>query len=197
VYAVGPEACSRLPRDLPRLPWRRHRLGLQPVQWPLSKAGRRRRAAARRRRGARAYDGVTLARREYASTHDGRVTPGVVVAQIDPSTAKTPRVLRRRRLWRELETLTIQGSRFHDVLGRLILTCAWILCIPSTGASGLAALQRRTTCRGRGGRTTHTPSHGSGQSSQGVWLPYRQLRGADRPARSRGRERRKRIRERA
>jgi hypothetical protein len=69
-----------------------------------------------------AYDGTTRARREYASTHDGRLTPGVVVAQIDPTKANTPRVLGRRRLWRDLKTLTIQGSRLHDVLGRLILT---------------------------------------------------------------------------
>ena len=69
-----------------------------------------------------AYDGTTRAQREYASTHDGRLTPGVVVAQIDPTKANTPRVPGRRRLRRDLETLTIEGSRLHDVLGRLILT---------------------------------------------------------------------------
>ena len=36
-----------------------------------------------------AYDGTTRARREYASTHDGRVTPGVVVAQIDPTKGRS------------------------------------------------------------------------------------------------------------
>ena len=65
-----------------------------------------------------AYDGATLAQREYASTHDGRVTPGVVVAQIDPTKA----VNRRGHLWREVKTATVPGSRLHDVLGRLILT---------------------------------------------------------------------------
>ena len=69
-----------------------------------------------------AYDGVTRARREYAATHEGRVTPGVVLAQIDPSKVKTTRVPGRRRMWYDLETLTIEGSRVHDVLGRLILT---------------------------------------------------------------------------
>jgi hypothetical protein len=69
-----------------------------------------------------AYDGATLARREYASTHDGRVTRGVVIAQIDPTKAMKPRVHRRGYVRRELKTLTIQGSRLHDVLGRLILT---------------------------------------------------------------------------
>ncbi len=70
-----------------------------------------------------AYDGITRARREYASTHDGRVTPGVVVAQIDPTKAKEPWIPNRRgRLRRDLRTLTVEGSRFHDVLGRLILT---------------------------------------------------------------------------
>ncbi len=69
-----------------------------------------------------AYDGTTRAQREYAATHDGRLTPGVVIAQIDPTKANRPRILGRRRAWRDLETLTIEGSRFHDVLGRLILT---------------------------------------------------------------------------
>jgi hypothetical protein len=69
-----------------------------------------------------AYDGATLVRREYASTHDGRVTPGVVIALVDPTKAAEPRVPRRRRLWHELEQLTIQEFRFHDLLGRLILT---------------------------------------------------------------------------
>ena len=69
-----------------------------------------------------AYDGVTRARREYAATHEGRVTPGVVLAQIDPAKAKTAWVPRRRRMWYDLETLTTEGSRIHDVLGRLMLT---------------------------------------------------------------------------
>ena len=69
-----------------------------------------------------AYDGATLAQREYASTHDGRVTPGVVVAQIDPTKAVKPRIHRRGHLWREVKTATVPGSRLHDVLGRLILT---------------------------------------------------------------------------
>ena len=69
-----------------------------------------------------AYDGATLAQREYASTHDGRVTPGVVVAQIDPTKAVKPRIHRRGHLWREVKTATVPGARLHDVLGRLILT---------------------------------------------------------------------------
>ena len=69
-----------------------------------------------------AYDGVTRARREYAATHEGRVTPGVVLAQIDPTKAKTTWAPGRRRMWYDLETLTVEGSRVHDVLGRLILT---------------------------------------------------------------------------
>jgi hypothetical protein len=69
-----------------------------------------------------AYDGTTRAWREYAFTQDGRSTPGVVVAQISPTTARKSSVSRRGQLARDLETLTIQGSRFHDVLGRLILT---------------------------------------------------------------------------
>ena len=69
-----------------------------------------------------AYDGTTRALREYAAIHDGRVTPGVVLAQIDPTKATKPWVPRRRQLWRDLATLTIEGSRLHDVLGRLILT---------------------------------------------------------------------------
>jgi hypothetical protein len=71
-----------------------------------------------------AYDGVTLARREYAATHEGRLTPGVVLAQIDPAKVKKPWVpgRRRLRLLLDLEALTIEGSRLHDVLGRLILT---------------------------------------------------------------------------
>jgi hypothetical protein len=71
-----------------------------------------------------AYDGITLAQREYASTHDGRVTPGVVLPRFDPTKGDDkPWVpTRRRRLWRDLRTLTIEGSRLHDVLGRLILT---------------------------------------------------------------------------
>jgi hypothetical protein len=69
-----------------------------------------------------AYDGVTRARREYAATHDGRVTPGVVIAQIDPSRVTKPWVPRRRQLLLDMGTLTIEGSRLHDVLGRLILT---------------------------------------------------------------------------
>ena len=39
-----------------------------------------------------AYDGTMRARREYASTHDGRVTPGVVLARIDPTKATEPRI---------------------------------------------------------------------------------------------------------
>lgn len=72
-----------------------------------------------------AYDGTTRALREYASTHGGRVTPGVVLAQIDPTRATTQQWVPRRRrwgLWRDLGTLTVEGSRLHDVLGRLILT---------------------------------------------------------------------------
>ena len=78
-----------------------------------------------------AYDGTTRARREYASTHDGRVTPGVVLARIDPTKAKTQWEPRgRRRLRRDVRTLTIEGSRLHDVLGRLMLTgspTAWTI----------------------------------------------------------------------
>jgi hypothetical protein len=69
-----------------------------------------------------AYDGVTLGMREYARTHDGRVTPGVVMAQVDPTKAPRRRVRGRHRLWHDLEKLTVQGSRIHDILGRLILT---------------------------------------------------------------------------
>ena len=69
-----------------------------------------------------AYDGMTRAQREYASVHNGRLTPGVVVAQIDPTKASSPRIIGRQLLRRDLETLTIEGTRIHDVLGRLILT---------------------------------------------------------------------------
>jgi hypothetical protein len=69
-----------------------------------------------------AYDGVTRAWREYAFTHDGRVVPGVVVAQIDPTPPREPWTPRRRQLRRDVRTLAVQDSRLHDVLGRLILT---------------------------------------------------------------------------
>jgi hypothetical protein len=68
-----------------------------------------------------AYDGATRAQREYAATHDGRVTAGVVIAQIDPRKGDE-RVLRHRQLRRDLRTLLVEGSRLHDVLGRVILT---------------------------------------------------------------------------
>ena len=68
-----------------------------------------------------AYDGTTRALREYASTHDGRVTPGFVIAQIAPAKATKPRIRGRAR-WYDLQTLTMEGSRLHDVLGRWLLT---------------------------------------------------------------------------
>jgi hypothetical protein len=77
-----------------------------------------------------ASDGMTRAWREYAFTRDGRSTPGVVVAQISPTNARKPSVSRRGQLARDLKTLTIEGSRIHDVLDRLILTGsprAWII----------------------------------------------------------------------
>jgi hypothetical protein len=78
-----------------------------------------------------AYDGATRVQREYASTHNGQVTPGVVLAQIDPTKAKTPWVpTRRRRLWRDVKSLAVHDSRLHDVLGRMILTgspTAWTI----------------------------------------------------------------------
>ena len=55
-------ARSRLAGDLCLLR-RRSRLVLQPVQWPLSEAGRRRRAAIRAAAALAAYDGATAARR--------------------------------------------------------------------------------------------------------------------------------------
>ena len=71
-----------------------------------------------------AYDGATRAQREYASTHGGRVTKGVVIARSDPTKKDDgPWVpTRRRRLRRDVRALLIEGSRVHDVLGRLILT---------------------------------------------------------------------------
>ena len=69
-----------------------------------------------------AYDGATRALREYAATHDGRLTPGFVIARIAPPETPRPRIRGRRAKWYRLESLTIEGSRLHDVLGRLMLT---------------------------------------------------------------------------
>ena len=69
-----------------------------------------------------AYDGAARAQREYAATHGGRVTPGVVISRTDPTADETTWTPRRRRLSRDLRQLTVEGSRPHDVLGRWILT---------------------------------------------------------------------------
>jgi hypothetical protein len=70
-----------------------------------------------------AYDGATVALHEYARTYDGRVTPGVVVALVEPPKTRWPRHPRGGpRFWYALQRFATEGSRIHEVLGRLILT---------------------------------------------------------------------------
>jgi hypothetical protein len=77
-----------------------------------------------------AYDGVTLAAREYARTHDGRLSPGVVIGKSSSSLVDSSPRARGRSLKRSGSLLITEGYRVHDVLGRLILTgssSAWII----------------------------------------------------------------------
>jgi hypothetical protein len=76
-----------------------------------------------------AYDGLTVAVREHARASDGRVVAGIVLEKTSPADDDPPRTRagRRSRLYRNLTT---EGTRIHDVLGRLILTgssTAWIV----------------------------------------------------------------------
>jgi hypothetical protein len=77
-----------------------------------------------------AYDGMTLAVREYARTHDGRVSPGVVTGRSSSTQVDSSPRERGRGFRRSGSLLITEGYRVHDVLGRLILTgspSAWII----------------------------------------------------------------------
>jgi hypothetical protein len=91
------------------------------------------------------YDGVTLAVREYARAHDGRVSAGIVVGKSSSSSGDDSRKVRGRRWWHRGLIITTEGYRVHDVLGRLILTgspSAWII-------DYRYSCERAVGCRGR------------------------------------------------
>jgi len=76
-----------------------------------------------------AYDGLNLAVHEYARSSDGRVVTGVVLEKTNPTDEDRPRTRAGRRS-RLIRNLTTEGSKVHDVLGRLILSgspTAWIV----------------------------------------------------------------------
>jgi hypothetical protein len=76
------------------------------------------------------HDGIMLAAREYARAEHGAVTRAVVLKKISSlDDAMRSRGGYRRRRYRRLMPAA-EGSRTHDVLGRLILTgspYAWIV----------------------------------------------------------------------
>ena len=77
-----------------------------------------------------AYDGMTLAVSEYARSHDGRVSPGVVIGKSSSTQVDSSPRARGRGSRRSGSLLITEGYRVHDVLGRLILTgspSAWII----------------------------------------------------------------------
>jgi hypothetical protein len=77
-----------------------------------------------------AYDGITLAVREYARAHNGQVTAGVVVAKTSATGLERKEGTPGRRWWRPRVSVTTEGFRPHDILGRVILTGslrAWII----------------------------------------------------------------------
>ena len=90
-----------------------------------------------------AFDGTTLAMREYARTRDGVVTTGIVTGKFSSTGAggtPTIRAFPYRRSWRASAT----GFTIHDELARLVFTGslnAWIIdyrygCSRAYGCSG-------------------------------------------------------------
>src|SRR5262245_17199822 len=87
-----------------------------------------------------AFDGTTLAIREYARARDGVVTSGIVVGKFSSSGTPTTRAPSYRRSWRASGT----GFSIHDELARLVFTGslnAWIVdyrygCSRPHGCSG-------------------------------------------------------------
>ena len=92
-----------------------------------------------------AYDGATLAMREYERANSTRGTTGVVVrksSSADPD--RSERWVPRRRLRHVRQWFPTEGFHVHDVLGRLIRTgspTAWIVdyryeCARAQGCTG-------------------------------------------------------------
>ena len=91
-----------------------------------------------------AYDGVTLAVREYGRANDGVVTSGLVVGKLSSTGADGSQTVRAPRSRRSRSFVMADGFGIHDELARLILTgstTAWVVdyrygCARSQGCSG-------------------------------------------------------------
>lgn len=92
-----------------------------------------------------AFDGGTLAMREYERAQNARETTGVIIGKSSSAdTDRSQRWVPRRRLRHFRQWVPSEGFNVHDVLGRLIRTgspTAWIVdyryeCARSQGCTG-------------------------------------------------------------